>query len=196
MTTLANGTLLVFAHREEAHAFAAAGVPHLITGIGLVNASVGLAQALHENEVSKVVVLGTAGMLDDSLDLDTVYRIDEAVQHDFAFASPRAVIHGDGLVIMLNENRAADPSKMVIATGNSFVTDDATRDSMRGQGVQLVDMESYAYAAMCQAFRVKLDIFKVPSDRADSATTDKTWDEIVHQKSEQLLNFARERGLL
>ena len=42
---------------------------------------------------------------------------------------------------------------------------------------------------MCERLGVPLQIFKVPSDFADSATSDADWDEIVFRKSEQLREF-------
>lgn len=50
-------------------------------------------------------------------------------------------------------------------------------------------MESYAYTSVCARFGVALELFKIPSDFADSATTDEEWDTIVFRKSEQLRAF-------
>lgn len=200
--------LLVFAHADEAQAFAE--VPHLITGIGKVNAAAKLGQRLAEGDVSEVVVLGTAGMLDDSLDLSTVYRVNVALQHDFEFASPAAVMGADGGVqfvapeVWMRDGAGlvgADASNAgeataTIATGDVFVKDDGLRAALTGQGAQLVDMESYAYAVLCHTFGVSLRIFKVPSDFADSATSHETWDDIVARKSSELLQFARGRSLV
>lgn len=202
---------LVFAHPDEAQAFK--GIPHLITGIGLVNATTGLARAVAHDGIDRVVVLGTAGLIDDSLDLDTVYRVSETVQHDFAFESPRAFIASDGAVRVTGKRRgsafrATEPveqeetsicraeANVIIATGDAFVTDDGVKADLLTRGVHLVDMESYGYAAMCAALDVPIDIFKIPSDFADSNTTDEDWDSIVKRKSEQLLDFARDRGLV
>ena len=200
--------LLVFAHADEAQAFA--GVPHLITGIGKVNAAAKLGQRLAQGDVSEVVVLGTAGMLDDSLDLSTVYRVNVGLQHDFEFASPAAVMGADGGVqfvapevwmrdgasLVGTEASNAGEATATIATGDVFVKDDGLRAALTGQGAQLVDMESYAYAVLCHTFGVSLRIFKVPSDFADSATSHETWDDIVARKSSELLQFARGRSLV
>ena len=61
-------TLLVFAHSDEAEVFAAAGVPHLVTGVGKINATLALSEALLAaraagRPVERVVVLGTAGAI-------------------------------------------------------------------------------------------------------------------------------------
>lgn len=176
--------LLVFAHGDEASAFA--DVPHLITGVGKVNAAVALAEALREGNVDRVVVLGTAGVVGegaDRLSLDTVYQVTGLVQHDFSLPSPTVVPAGEVLL--------AETATM--ATGDQFVKDDAQRAHIAGLGAQLVDMEGYAYATLCARLGVELQLFKVPSDFADSSTTDEEWDEIVFAKSRQLRGFWDER---
>lgn len=175
-------TLLVFAHRDEASAFA--DVPHLVTGVGKVNAAVSLAGALAEGGVERVAVLGTAGVVSDGPErpsLEDVYQITGVVQHDFSLPSPE--LRPQGEVILPPERTA------VIATGDVFVQDDEQRARIAGLGASLVDMEAYAYAGVCDRFRVALQIFKVPSDFADSSTTDEEWDTIVFRKSEQLRAF-------
>lgn len=174
--------LLVFAHRDEASAFE--DVAHLETGVGKVNASVSLAAALAEGGVGRVVVLGTAGVVSDGPErpsLDEVVQISGAVQHDFSLPSPELRPAGD---IILPPERTA-----VIATGDAFVKNDAQRAHIAGLGASLVDMEAYAYASVCERFDVPLQLFKIPSDFADSSTTDEEWDEIVFRKSEQLREF-------
>ena len=76
-----------------------------------------------------------------------------------------------------------------MATGDQFIQDDAQRARIAGLGAQLVDMEGYAYASACERFGVPLQIFKVPSDFADSDTTIEDWDAIVVAKSHQLREF-------
>jgi len=180
-------SLLVFAHDDEATAFAAAEAPHLVTGVGKINAAFALTRAIMEaiaagHGPDRVVVLGTAGAVSDSARLDTVYQVTAAVQHDFSLPSPRFELGGEAI---------AEPA--VIATGDVFVQDDAQRAALEAAGAMLVDMESYAYAAVCDRLGVPLQIFKTPSDFADSSTTQDEWDGIVVSKSDQLLAFATER---
>ncbi|GAA2827618.1 adenosylhomocysteine nucleosidase [Leucobacter komagatae] len=177
-------TLLVFAHGDEASAFA--DVPHLVTGVGKINAAVSLAEALRAGDVERVIVLGTAGVVgegEDRLSLDTVYQVTALVQHDFSLPSEAVEPSGDVLL--------AETATM--ATGDQFVKDDAQRTHIAGLGAQLVDMEGYAYATLCARFGVPLQVFKVPSDFADSSTTDAEWDEIVFAKSRQLRAFWEDR---
>lgn len=180
---MAEKTLLVFAHDDEAAAFAREGIPHLVTGVGKVNASFELTRALAAGSgFEQVVVLGTAGIVSDGPRLDTVYQVSAVVQHDFSLASPRLELLGEVI---------ADPA--VIATGDVFVQDDVQRQRIAALGATLVDMESYAYASVCMRLEVPLRVFKTPSDFADSSTTMEEWDGAVLTNSEQLLRFAGER---
>lgn len=212
-------TLLVFAHRDEASAFA--DVPHLVTGVGKANAAGALAHALAVGcgaasraagsavldaigavsqgvssgaatraphscgpGIERVIVLGTAGLIsdaDEAPSLDTVCQVTAAVQHDLSLPSPRLVFRGEEILPV--EETA------VIATGDVFVSDDAQRARIADIGASLVDMETYAYASVCERFGVELQVFKVPSDFADSSTTDEEWDTVVFRKSEQLRAF-------
>lgn len=185
---MAEKTLLVFAHRDEATAFAREGMAHLVTGVGKINASVSLAEAITRGAggvaIDRVVVLGTAGVVGDGearLSLDSVYQIEAAVQHDFSLPSPRLALSGP---------RIDGVETSIVATGDVFVKSDEQRAHIASLGAALVDMETYAYASVCERLGVPLQVFKVPSDFADSGTTDEEWDQIVFRKSEQLLEFA------
>lgn len=174
-------TLLLFAHRDEATAFA--DVPHTVTGVGKVQGAVGLAAALAAGTVERVVVLGTAGVVGDGdarLSLEDVVQITGVVQHDFSLPSP--TLEPAGALL-------PGVPTATIATGDVFVKDDAQRAHIAGLGAALVDMEAYAYASVCARFEVPLQLFKIPSDFADSATTDEDWDTIVFRKSAQLREF-------
>jgi len=182
---LAEQTLLVFAHGDEAAAFAEAGVPHLITGVGKINAALELTHAIAAARLGgleRVVVLGTAGAVGGSARLDSVYQIAAAVQHDFSLPSQRLELAGDPIA-----------ETAVIATGDVFVQSDEQRAALAALGATLVDMETYAYASVCARLGVPLQVFKTPSDFADSSTTMDEWDGVVVSKSRQLFEFAEDR---
>lgn len=182
-------TLLVFAHADEAAAFAEAGMPHTVTGIGKINATLALTHALltAEAPIERVVVLGTAGAVGDDARLDTVYQIIEVVQHDFSLPSPRLEL----APFNPGSEAVGTIETAVIATGDVFVQDDAQRAALASAGATLVDMETYAYATVCAHLGVPLQVFKTPSDFADSSTTQSEWDEVVVSNSEQLFAFAQ-----
>lgn len=174
-------SLCVFAHEGEATAFS--DVEHLVTGIGKINGAVALAEALAEGGIEKVVVLGTAGVVADGEnrpDMDTVYQVTKVLQHDFPLETEHLVPTGE---VILVENQ------LTMATGDVFVSDDQQRSHIAGLDAALVDMEGYAYASVCERFDVPLQIFKVPSDLADSNTTIDDWLAVVARKSAQLREF-------
>lgn len=179
-------TLLVFAHEDEASAFV--DVPHIVTGVGKINAATALSYALSQDpRPERVLVLGTAGVIADGVSaprLDTVYQIDVAVQHDFSLPSPKLSVPGQ----MLSSVEAA-----TIATGDVFVQSDEQRAKVAASGAVLVDMETYAFVHVCNTFEVPLQVFKVPSDFADDSTTGDEWDTVVFQKSRDLRTFWNER---
>lgn len=175
-------SLLVFAHADEAVAFA--DVEHLISGVGKVNASVALAGALAEGNIKNVVVLGTAGVVghagEDRPSLDTIYQITKLIQHDFPL--PSADVDPTGPILLPD-------FQVTMATGDVFVSNDEQRIHINSLGASLVDMEGYAYASICQRFNVPLQIFKIPSDYADDSASIDEWDDIAKQKSVQLREF-------
>jgi len=174
-------SLFVFAHKGEAAAFS--DVAHLVTGIGKINSAVALAGALAQGGIDRVVVLGTAGVVADGEnrpDMDTVYQVTKLLQHDFPLESEHIVPSGE---VILTDNQ------LTMATGDVFVSDDRQRSRIAGLDASLVDMEGYAYASVCERFGVPLQIFKVPSDFADSNTTIDDWFAVVARKSAQLREF-------
>lgn len=181
--------ILVFAHPDEARSFI--DVEHAVTGFGKVGAAVGLACLLAAGDVRTVTVLGTAGIVADSLDLNTVYEVTGVFEHDFEFTGEEIALPLAGGAAAFSPERMSGVSGVKIATGDAFVKDDATRGRLASRGASLVDMETYAYARVCQSFGVGLQVFKIPSDFADSATTDAQWDEIVVERSARLHDFWR-----
>lgn len=179
LEAMTDKTLLVFAHADEAEAFT--DVPHLITGVGKINAAVHLTEAIlaSARDIDRVVVMGTAGAIHDDARFDTVYQIASVLQHDFSLPSPSLVPAGERVA----------PDAAVIATGDVFVQSDELRRALAELGASLVDMETYAYAVTCERLGVPLQVFKTPSDFADSSTTQDEWNGIVGSKSDLLRRF-------
>lgn len=173
--------LLVFAHPLEASAFTDVGEEVLISGVGLVNAAVALSKRLSEGGVGEVIVLGTAGLVSDSGSLSQVYRVLYAEQHDFDLRGPRLALSRRAL--------SPDTPGVLIASGDSFVRDENKREALADSGAMLVDMETYAFAAVAQSFRIEASVFKIPSDYANSAASPDEWDETALQKSRVLREF-------
>jgi adenosylhomocysteine nucleosidase len=147
------------------------GFDILVTGLGKLQAAVGLDEALLARDYDEVVVVGTAGCLDPELG-DDVYEVTAAIQHDVADL--------DGVVgrhVALPE-RTGHNDAVVIATGDRFIDDADAVAHIRSLGATLVDMETYAYFWVAERRGVPIRVFKAVSDRAqDGATT--LWDDVV-----------------
>ncbi len=166
--------LLVAALPEEITAFDQTDLPGfrvLVTGLGKLQAAVGLSEALRDDVFEEIVVVGTAGRLEPDAE-GTVHEVAAAIQHDVADL--------DGVIgrhISLPERVGADTG-VLIATGDRFIDDADTAAHIRALGATLVDMETYAYFWVAERHGVPIRVFKAVSDRAQDGAT-QLWDEVV-----------------
>ncbi len=160
--------LVVSATRAEA-AHVPTGVEVLITGVGKVPAATAVASRLavqSPTEPLEVLNIGTAGALRP--DLYGLFLPDRVVNHDFSSHAIRAL--GFEVQDTVHLQRA-ESDEVVLATGDSFVTDPVVRDELAGRA-HLVDMEGYAVAWACQQAGVPVQLVKHVSDNADETALD------------------------
>jgi len=173
--------LLVAALESELQAFPAElpGFARLVTGPGKLKAAYGLTRALDAAEYDEVLVVGTAGAVDDTLD-SGVYEVSAALQHD--------VQDLDGVIgqhVSLPSHVETGRDGHTIATGDIFVDDADAVARIRSLGGVLVDMETFAYIWVAQQFGVPIRVLRAVSDRAQDGAT-QIWDEVVASCSAQL----------
>lgn len=176
---------VVAALSAEVQAFDGSAVPVAITGVGKVQATLGMTKLIAMAQPELVVVAGTAGCLRDDLE-PGVYVIGAASQHDYSKIG--GFVH----------NPDVDPPEVIrwheshwkIATGDKFVEDPELRQRLR-RDADFCDMETYAYAYVCQQAGVPLVVLKAVSDSADG-TAGKSWIDSVAECSEQLWDAARQ----
>ena len=184
-TVRIDAPLLVVALSEEADAFDDA-LPVLVTGPGKVNAATSVAAALTSTRPASVVNVGTAGGLRDGL--NGIHEINTVMQHDFDAAAFRALVGRDyGDPIELGIGNAS--SRIVLATGDTFVTDSVLRAQLAADA-HLVDMEGYAVAWAARAAGVPVRLVKLVSDDADDSAL-RTWTETVGEHSHALAQWVR-----
>lgn len=183
--------LLVAALEAELVAFPAdlPGFDRLVTGPGKLQAAFALTRALDAKHYDEVLVVGTAGAIDEHVEA-SVHDVDAAIQHD--------VTDIDGIVgqhVSLPSRVELGRDGITIATGDHFVDDSEAVQVIRPLGAGLVDMETYAYVWVAQQFGVPIRVLKSVSDRAqDDAITD--WRATVTACSAQLWEVVRvEYGL-
>lgn len=167
--------LLVFAHPDEAQAFA--DLPHVVTGFGKVNAALGLTKAILESRPDRVFVLGTAGSLRDGMGT-SMYQAQSAFQHDAPFSAGQH--HGLGTEVYAQY--------VTVATGDTFVADSVKKAHCIKLGADLVDMETAVYLQVGAELNTPVYVLKTPSDDADEGA-DKLWDIVVKECSERLRAF-------
>lgn len=163
--------LLVMAVKEEAQSLDT-DLPVLLTGMGKVNAAVALATVLAGRpHPSAVINLGTAGALVPGL--TGTHVVSTVIQHDLDSAVLRSLtgeVHGAPLTL-------ADAGGPVLATGDSFISDDAARERLAAHA-SLVDMEGYALATAAARAGVPIRIVKHVSDDAGEGAA-RSWRESV-----------------
>jgi adenosylhomocysteine nucleosidase len=163
--------LLVLAVKEEAQ-FLDTDLPVLLTGMGKVNAATALATVLARGpHPSGIVNLGTAGALRPGW--TGTHVIGTVIQHDLdnaVLASLTGEIYGAPIDL-------PDHGGPVLATGDSFISDEAARARLAAHA-PLVDMEGYALASAAQQAGVPLRIVKHVSDEAGDGAA-RTWRETV-----------------
>ncbi|MDQ1130610.1 nucleoside phosphorylase [Microbacterium sp. SORGH_AS_0888] len=180
--------LLVAALPAEIQAFPDAldGFEILVTGLGKLQAAVGLDEALLAAEYDEVVVVGTAGGLDPALD-GGVHEVVAALQHDVADLDG---VVGRHVALPERTGRVDADGGVVIATGDRFIDDAEAVAHIRSLGASLVDMETYAYFWVAERRGVPIRVFKAVSDSAQDGAT-QLWDEVVATCSEWLRERVR-----
>lgn len=161
------------------------GFEKLVTGPGKLKATYALTRALDAGEYDEILVVGTAGALDETIEAG-VHEVHWAFQHD--------VINEDGIRgehVSMPQRLHLGTGDISIATGDSFIDDADAVQLIRALGGRLVDMESYVYAWVAAQFDVPIRIWKAVSDNAqDGANT--TWEEAVTACSHELREKVRE----
>ncbi|MFJ4160849.1 nucleoside phosphorylase [Microbacterium testaceum] len=180
--------LLVAAHASELIAFEAEipGFERLLTGVGKIPAAYALTRALCAGDYDEIVVVGTAGAIDDDVQ-GGIYDIAAAIQHDV-----KGLDGAFGEHVSLPARVETGHEGMVIATGDHFVDDAETVRLIRALGGSLVDMESYALIWVAQQFGVPIRILRAVSDRAQDGATE-LWDDVVERCSHELRAEIRTR---
>jgi len=174
--------LLVVALEEEATHLHVSGLPVLITGAGKVNAAVALATTLAAASPSEVINLGTAGALRPGV--EGTHLITMVTQHDLDDAALFALtgLHFSEPIHLSTEGA-------VLTTGDAFIADAARRTELAAHA-DLVDMEGYAVARVCQTLAVPMRLVKQVSDKADGSAG-KSWGETVDECAEVLGAWVR-----
>ena len=136
----------------------------ILTGVGKINATRKLTEYIqNESFVGPVINYGTAGKASDKVEVGKVYSVNEFIQRDMNAVSmgfeKYETPFGNYALNVTN-----DPNGVSCGTGDSFVSAPPEMKS------DLVDMEAYALAKICQQKAVEFYCFKFVSDNANGDT--------------------------
>lgn len=147
--------------------------PVVHTGIGKVNASIKLYEAIIKYQPDLVLNYGTAGGLTDLLGLHKVAHFVQIDMDVRALDFPRGVtpLTGEELPIKTG---------LVLGTGDSFITNAEKQLEGIGVEIDLVDMEGYALNKVCQHHGVAFEAYKYISDSADETAGDDWKNSVTH----------------
>lgn len=151
-------------------------------GVGKVNAA-RTTQILIDNfDLEYIINVGTAGSLNDELEIGSIVIGEKLVQHDFditGFGHEKGYISGIGKYVKCDKE-LIDNSKMVIkkinsdfnmilgtiATGDIFCTDINMKDKIRNKfNAECVEMEGAAIAQVCMLDKIPFIVIRAISDK-------------------------------
>ena len=141
----------------------------IITGVGKINATMAIMNAIHQYNPTTIINFGTAGSLNPVFGKG-LFRVAKVAQRDMDIRA---------LGLELGQAAKREPvwyildeieTRPTLTSGDQFVS---TRPEMESD---LVDMEAAAYAKVCDKYKIMLDVYKFVSDNADGEAAG-TWEE-------------------
>ncbi|MFL2845907.1 MAG: 5'-methylthioadenosine nucleosidase [Candidatus Puniceispirillaceae bacterium] len=155
-------TLLIVALENELPRDLVAGWQIVYSGVGKVNATITLCDALASCSPKKVVNYGSAGALRTGL--AGLYSVTRFQQRDMdvralGFALGQTPFEDDVIIDL-------DGDGLSCGTGDNFVS------APPEMNTDLVDMEAYALAKICRQKAVEFHCFKFVSDNANGDAAD------------------------
>ncbi len=179
-------TLIVTALELELPTFW--GGPVLFTGVGKIRAASSLAKYLAQHpSINNVINYGTAGG-HKGVGKNHIYPVNRFIERDFRSCS-LTLPHRDMIVV---DSWLEGVDHLCASTQDHFVTDPTELDDVPfGKEANVVDMESYALAYVCQQFGVQFMCYKYISDDADE-TAATEWVENVDGGEEQFIKILLE----
>lgn len=169
------GALVVFALEQESQdLFKDQDV--LYTGVGKINAAYALTRRLYQNRPSIVINMGTAGST--KYPAGTVLHSTCFIQRDMdvsplGFARWETPFSGQSVILEYGQSVSNTPHA-ICGTGDDF---EINHD---GHHYDIVDMEAYSLARVCQLENVPFVCLKYISDGADSKAHSDWGDALRH----------------
>ncbi|MFA7437966.1 5'-methylthioadenosine nucleosidase [Castellaniella sp.] len=159
--------------QEFEHTALAHDIPVVYTGVGKLNAALALMDAIERHQPDCLINYGTAGTLAGRA--SGLVEVAEVIQRDMNTEPlcPRGVTPFDDTPPLFRSGSAG----LRCATGDSFLQ--TTDPWLLEQGVDLVDMELFALAAVCHRKHLRWRAFKFITDNTDGQS-ETDWTARVH----------------
>ncbi len=156
-----------------------AGVQIVYSGIGKINSALTTTKAIHQYAPHQIMNFGTAGKVNASL--HGLLSIGKVIQRDMD-AEPLALRGTTPFCPRPNEYHSA--GQFICGSGDSFVT--AHDPWLHEQGIDVVDMELYAIAAVAYEHGIPWTSYKYITDDANENSAN-DWQERVNHGQELFL---------
>lgn len=179
------------------------------SGVGKVNAARTTQVLIYKFNVEMILNVGSAGAINDELNIGDVIIGKHIVQHDFditAFDHPKGYITGIGdnvscsneiinkieKVINENKNREYKTKVGIIATGDVFLTDLDMKQKIKSEfNADVIDMESGAIAQVAYLNKIPFGAIRSVSDTPNGNNAN-TFDENLELASKRAANLLKE----
>lgn len=148
------------------------------SNVGKVNSS-RICQVLIDNfDIELIINVGTAGSVDNRLNIGDIVVANELVQYDFdvtPFGRKLGEIENIGKSIKVHENLlnlfSDNVYKGVIASGDKFIIDIKEKEKIRNNFKALcIDMESASIAQVCFLDKIPFIIIRSITDKLDGSS--------------------------
>ena len=148
------------------------------SNVGKVNSS-RICQVLIDNfDIELIINVGTAGSVDNRLNIGDIVVANELVQYDFdvtPFGRKLGEIENIGESIKVHENLlnlfSDNVYKGVIASGDKFIIDIKEKEKIRNNFKALcIDMESASIAQVCFLDKIPFIIIRSITDKLDGSS--------------------------
>jgi adenosylhomocysteine nucleosidase len=155
-------------------------IPIIYSGVGKINATLMTMKAIQEYQPKKIINFGTVGKINPKL--SGLVSIQKVIQRDM-LTEPLAPRGKTPFCKKPSEFHSA-LGQYVCGTGDSFVT--SQDDWLVQQGVDVVDMELFAIAAIAHNYQIPWVSFKFITDEANHDSGN-NWQENISSGEELFL---------
>ncbi len=155
------------------------GVEIVYTGIGKINAAIASIKAIHQYSPKRILNFGTAGKIQP--ELNGLLEIGKVIQRDMQ-AEPLAPRGSTPFCVRPQEYLST--GQFICGSGDSFVT--AHDPWLHSLGVDVVDMELFAIAAVAHDHQIPWQSFKYITDDANESSGE-DWQTKVHHGQDLFL---------